>query len=477
MASHTSIHQFTAHYHTMLRCSVTSFLLLLLSSTTFSHGLSLATHAPWQPQPPAGSNTASCIREERDALLAFKQGITSDPEGDLASWNEDQEDCCRWRGVRCSNTTGHVLKLRLRDTHADPYGDPITPLVGQISQSLLALERLEYLDLSSNHLEGTTGRIPEFLGSLKNLKYLNLSGIMFSDKVPSQLGNLSNLQYLDLSGMDGTYSTDVSWLTRLSFLQYLSLDSVELRIKDDWPRVVNMLPSLRVIVLSNCRLSSATQSLGALNLTNLQELDVSYNFFNHPVASCWFWNLTSLTYLDLGSNYLLYGQLPNALGDMTLLRYLSLSDMKTSVSMIMARLNNLCNLRILYLDSCFTQGNIVDLIEMLPQCSLNKLQLLSLESNQLTGALPKVMEQLTNLVVLDLSGNNITGPVPAFIRSMAGLVLLDLSSNKMEGPIPKFIGQFTSLRTLDLSNNHLNGSVPEEPCGYVPWFAIFVMSN
>ncbi|GJN04603.1 hypothetical protein PR202_ga22166 [Eleusine coracana subsp. coracana] len=184
----------------MLHRSATSFLLLLLSATTFSHGVSLTTHALWQPQPPAGSNTASCIGKERDALLAFKQGITSDPEGDLASWNEDQEDCCRWRGVQCSNATGHVLKLRLRNKHADPYGNPITPLVGQISQSLLALERLEYLDLSSNHLEGTTGRIPEFLGSLKNLKYLNLSGNMFSDKVPSQLGNLSNLQYLDLSG-------------------------------------------------------------------------------------------------------------------------------------------------------------------------------------------------------------------------------------------------------------------------------------
>ncbi|KAK3120298.1 hypothetical protein QOZ80_9AG0685330 [Eleusine coracana subsp. coracana] len=230
----------------------------------------------------------------------------------------------------------------------------------------------------------------------------------------------------------------------------------------DWPRVVNMLPSLRVIVLSNCLLSSANQSLGALNLTNMQELDVSYNFFNHPAASCWFWNLTSLTYLDLGFNHLLYGQLPNALGDMTLLHYLLLSDMKTSVRMIMARLNNLCNLRILYLDSCFTHGSVVDLIEMLPQCSLNKLQLLSLESNQLTGALPKLIEQLTNLVVLDLSENNITGPVLAYIRSMAGLVQLDLSSNKMEGPIPKFIGQFTSLRTLDLSNNHLNGSVPYE---------------
>jgi len=45
-------------------------------------------------------------------------------------------------------------------------------LVGQVSP-LLALDHLEHLDLSENELEGPTGHIPKFLGSLK---YLNLSG-------------------------------------------------------------------------------------------------------------------------------------------------------------------------------------------------------------------------------------------------------------------------------------------------------------
>ena len=217
--------------------------------------------ATQQQQPAAGGNRASpsCIPHERDALLSFKHGVTSDPGRVLSSWrrdgSHDEKDCCYWRGVRCSNRTGHVHELRLGST----FGPD---LAGQISPSLLALDHLEHLDLSGNDLAGPTGRLPEFLGSLKNLKYLNLSGIPFYGGLPPQLGNLSKLQYLDLSNSifrGDTNSTDLSWLTRLSSIQYLNLDQVNLSTVVDWHHVMNMLPSLRVLHLSECSLASANQ--------------------------------------------------------------------------------------------------------------------------------------------------------------------------------------------------------------------------
>ncbi|CAN6381517.1 unnamed protein product [Urochloa humidicola] len=106
-----------------------NFHLVLLIATTTTSILFLVTQA-------SDDNVhVSCIPQEREALLGFKQGITGDPAGVLDSWHGDANDCCHWRGVRCSNRTGHVLELRLGNEHAGYYGYEDAALVGQISAS------------------------------------------------------------------------------------------------------------------------------------------------------------------------------------------------------------------------------------------------------------------------------------------------------------------------------------------------------
>ncbi|KAI4986116.1 hypothetical protein ZWY2020_018746 [Hordeum vulgare] len=200
----------------------------------------IAVPALLPPQPHPTTNI-TCIPRERDALLAFKAGLT-DPSNYLSSWRLE-DDCCWWPGVECSYRTGHVVGLDV-NSGLDSY-DEIVPgaIGGQISSSLLTLRHLKHLDLSYNNFSGSP--IPEFIGGLRSLKHLALTGSSFGGRIPPHLGNLSHLVSLDLSfQLHGFCSPDLTWLSRLRKLQYLDMSEVDLSANVNWADVVNMLPSL-----------------------------------------------------------------------------------------------------------------------------------------------------------------------------------------------------------------------------------------
>jgi hypothetical protein len=121
--------------------------------------------------PPSTNDNCRHIAVEKDALLSFKAGITSDPSRRLRSWRG--QDCRRWHGVSCSTRTGHVVKLDLRnnfflhDLLAEGHA-AVHWLRGRISSSLAVLRRLKHLDLNGNDL-GANMPVPEFTVSLKTL--------------------------------------------------------------------------------------------------------------------------------------------------------------------------------------------------------------------------------------------------------------------------------------------------------------------
>jgi len=396
-------------------------MLLLAAAGSFLLSMTATAHAQKPPVDPGPDSAVTCIPHERDALLAFKQGITGDPAGILALWQQQQpdgghgddgehtQDCCRWRGVRCSDRTGHVIELRLGNANNDIVVDrDATALVGQISRSLLALEHLQHLDLSYNNFSsGPTGRIPEFLGSLKKLKYLNLSGIGFHGSVPPHLGNLTQLQYLDLfssSSMGAAYSTDVSWLAHLRFLRYLNLGSVNLSTVTDWPHVVAMLPSLTVLRLPGCSLSGMLPEPVA-QLTSLVALDLSRNSFTGPLPE-FIGNLTGLRMLDFSSNKFT-GPLPASVRYITGLRTLDVSY------------------------------------------------------NNLTG-LPREVGTLSSLTGLYVSHNSLEGDITEeYFRSLKSLQHIDLSSNFLKIEIStKWKPPFAKLRSANFANCKMGPMFP-----------------
>ncbi|KAF7076703.1 hypothetical protein CFC21_081317 [Triticum aestivum] len=325
-------------------------------------------------------------------------------------------------------------------------------LGGNISSSLLGLQHLQYLNLSCNEFYGV--QIPEFLGSLHKLRSIDLSRSTFSGRIPPQLGNLSNLRCLNLGWADYTYSMDITWLAQLTSLEQLDLSGTNLSTIVQWLPVVSMLPSLKVLRLSDCNLRASSYSLQISNLTSLETLDLSYNFYNTSITPNWFWGLTGLKYLDISWNGL-YGQFPDEIGNMTSMVMFDL-QMNNLVGMISSNLQNLCSLEKFYARGNNINGSITEFFLRLPSCSWNKLTRVLLSSNNLTGSLPTKLKPLSNLSGLILGNNKLTGPVPLWIGELMKLTELDLSYNNLEGFInEEHLSGLESLEKLWLSNNSI----------------------
>ncbi|KAF6144028.1 hypothetical protein GIB67_017636 [Kingdonia uniflora] len=382
-----------------------------------------------------------CSTREKHALLTFKQGLT-DPSHRLSSWVGD--NCCTWEGLGCDNMTGSVVRLDLKNSVDDDYyydyyyttsneefeahkmAYKMTSLGGEINPSLLELKHLKSLDLSWNDFNGVS--IPDFLGSLKSLQYLDLSHAGFGGKLPHQLGNLSNLHYLSLSRLDMVEIDNLEWLSHLSHLKHLDMSNMYFSKASNWLQVISTLPSLLELRLSHCGLDYFP-SLLYHNFTALEVLDLSGNRFNSPLPD-WFSSLNNLLSLSLRINSF-HGPIPRALQNLTTLTNLDLywNEFNSAIPDWFSSLNNLLSL--------------------------------DLSVNSFHGPIPHVLKNLTKLTDLNLSRNEFNSTLPDWFSSLNNLLSLDLGYNSFHGPIPHVLKNLTALRVLDLSNNNFNGSLPE----------------
>ena len=94
--------------------------------------------------------------------------------------------------------------------------------------------------------------------------------------------------------------------------------------------------------------------------------------------------------------------------------------------------------------------------------SLTGLTQLTLLDNQLTGPIPSELANLSQLTHIFLGGNRLTGPIPSELGSMTGLQGLELYDNRLTGSIPSELGHLTNLQGLHIDTNQLTGPIPPE---------------
>ncbi|KAK9072552.1 hypothetical protein SSX86_008986 [Deinandra increscens subsp. villosa] len=417
-----------------------------------------------------------CIDEERHALLDFKARV-QDPRGVLSTWtttNQEEDDCCRWNGVTCNDTTGHVTQLRLLygldggelspslsnltylshlDLSGNSFSGTIPRSIGYMSQltylnlgsnnfdgtipiSIGSLTRLTYLNLGSNNFNGT---IPTSIGSLTQLTYLNLAYNSFYGIIPPDIENLTNLQSFSLGCLERSCVIEnIDWFTNLSHLQELSMEGVFIAKASHWVDVFQCLKRLSFLSLSRCDLSqvmypayssSSWPYANSSSSSNITTLHLANNNLNSSMYH-WLFPLTSTSLSDLDLSENMLDEIPEYMGNLCGLTSLKFNDNSASIK-------------------------FDDMLRNLSAgCTSDSLTYLFAPSSHLTGPFSNEIQRYSSLMFLYLYDNQLNGNLSEKLWELPMLENFDVSSNFLGGAISEYIGKSKILR-LNLSNNSL----------------------
>ncbi|KAL0437341.1 UNVERIFIED_CONTAM: MDIS1-interacting receptor like kinase [Sesamum radiatum] len=354
---------------------------------------------------------------------------------------------------------------------------------------------LTYLDLSENHL---TGQIPESVfNNLVKLEYLNLSansfGVplsvnltklsrlkdlrlpnnLFSGYIPDSIGLISTLEILEL--FNNSFQGDIpASIGELRNLQWLGLQANDLN--STIPPELGMCINLTYLALAENSLTGPLP-LSLSNLTNLSDLGLSDNSLSGDIPPFLISNWTKSTSLQLQNNRFT-GEVPPEIGLLTDLR---IGDL-TSLQVLDINTNQLSGVLPESITSvvCFSgklppalcNGFSLDHFTVdynrfsgpLPDCLKNcsSLNRVRLEDNQFPGNISEAFGFHPKLKFLSLSRNQFTGQLTPKWGQYEQLTNLQIDHNRISGMIPAELGNLTELCVLALDSNELTGEVPTE---------------
>ncbi|XP_047941418.1 receptor-like protein EIX2 [Salvia hispanica] len=336
----------------------------------------------------SGDAQVRCVESDKKALLSFKNGLI-DEHGILSSWRGNE--CCKWYGVKCSNTTSHVVALQLNNVDYD-YG----VLQGELDSVNLARCNVGPY-------------FPKWLQTQRNLAYLNLNGTNITDEAPRWLWSMS------------------------SSLCYLRLSNNQ---------ISGMVPNLSTTIIEHMDLSY-NQFRGPIPLfpVNASHIQLNGNMFSASISSLCKTPHNYLRYFDLSNNQLA-GEVPNCWDKMTNLRYLNLAN-NGFLGEIPSSFGNLQELVALQMHGNGFSGELPFNLRL---CQY--LLMIDVGGNNLTGEISTWIGQLYQMQFLNFRGNKLhgrLGSIPPEICDLIDIQVLDLSINNLSSIIHDCFNNFTVL--------------------------------
>ena len=313
-----------------------------------------------------------------------------------------------WHGVR-TNNAGWVTEIRLSDN----------ALTGSIPPELEQLSQLDTLNLGSNQL---TGSIPPELGQLSNLLSLSLYDNQLTGSIPPELGQLSNLLSLRLgiNQLTGPIPPELGQLSNLGVLylnhNYLSGEPPPelMQLQIAFSYAVNNGVCLPPTGRFNEWVNGIVERGGGIWGPRCGEMEALRALYDATGGPNWERNVGWFDGTGRPSN--------EWLGHWS---GVSINNKKGWVDEIY------------------------------------------LQNNGLTGSIPALLGELSQLKELHLAYNQLTGSIPASLGELSQLKELNLFRNQLTGSIPPELGQLSQVTRGILSVNRLSGCIP--PLGPGEW--------
>ncbi|XP_059428709.1 receptor-like protein 30 [Corylus avellana] len=399
-----------------------------------------------------------CLDSQRSLLLQLKNNLTFNTamSKKLVRWNQSA-DCCSWEGVNCSE--GSVIGLDLTNEAISGGRDNLSSLFNlqnlqnlslahnnfngsQIPSEFEKMTNLSYLNLSN---AGFAGQIPIEISRLTRLVSLDLSAVYFPDTTTLKLENSSLNVLVQNLTIDGNIP---NWLGELRNLMYLNLSFNRLVTLE---RPFSNLSFLNVLDLSSNQLQGQLPVLPE----SATYLDFSRNNFSSVIPASIGDSLTFAYLLSLSSNKL-SGSIPESICNAAYLQVLDLSNNFLGEKIPQCLTKMSVTLGVLNLRRNRLTGSIPDSFQV--NCSL---QTLDFNGNQIEGRLPKSLAYCTKLEVLNIGYNLIKDVFPCYLKNASMLRVLVLRSNNFGGSVSCSESNATwpMLQIVDVASNNFTGKL------------------
>ena len=220
----------------------------------------------------AGEQTASCVitvkpsayESERAALEVFYRANNGDKWTHNDNWCTDAP-LGEWYGVAMTLDGKHVRAI-------DFWGNGVE---GFIPEDIADLTELERLNITNYYYSSNAWPLPEAIGSLKKLKFLQFQSYTLGGVLPESLFTMKNLEVLRIRNAEGMSPAPippaVGNLTNLT-----ELDLSIMNLTGDIPPEIGYLTNLTDLALFGNKLTgSIPDSFG--NLVNLETFNLQDN--------------------------------------------------------------------------------------------------------------------------------------------------------------------------------------------------------